>query len=133
MWLSHTQSTMPDKTPQGHPDGFPFHGITFLPFWFSMSPFRFRRSLFQGFPVPCLNIRMPFCDLSHQQESMGLPKFFDVSLPACHGLSTPADLHILASNGCSCIAFGVIGDPRHPRVFISELYQHFRGRGSPYS
>ena len=75
MWLSHTQSTMPDKTPQGHPDGFPFHGITFLPFWFSMSPFRFRRSLFQGFPVPCLNIRIPYCDLSHQQESMGLPKF----------------------------------------------------------
>ena len=27
---------------------------------------------------------------------MGLPKFFDVSLPACHGLWTPADLHILA-------------------------------------
>jgi hypothetical protein len=23
-WLSHAQSTMPDKTPQGHPAGFPF-------------------------------------------------------------------------------------------------------------
>src|SRR5262245_60507066 len=27
---------------------------------------------------------------------MGLPKFFDASLPACHGLRTPADLHRLA-------------------------------------
>jgi hypothetical protein len=29
---------------------------------------------------------------------MGPPKFFDVSLPACHGLRTPADLHILAKS-----------------------------------
>jgi hypothetical protein len=28
---------------------------------------------------------------------MGPPKFFDASLPACHGLWTPADLHILAN------------------------------------
>ena len=28
---------------------------------------------------------------------MGLPKFFDASLPACHGLWTPADLPILAN------------------------------------
>jgi hypothetical protein len=27
---------------------------------------------------------------------MGPPKFFDASLPACHGLWTPADLRILA-------------------------------------
>ena len=27
---------------------------------------------------------------------MGPPKFFDVSLPACHGLRTPVDLPILA-------------------------------------
>src|SRR5215475_6463793 len=30
------------------------------------------------------------------QERRGLPKFFDASLPACHGLRTPADLHHLA-------------------------------------
>jgi hypothetical protein len=30
------------------------------------------------------------------QELMGPPKFFDAPLPACHGLWTPADLHILA-------------------------------------
>ena len=27
---------------------------------------------------------------------MGLPKFLDTSLSACHGLKTPADRHILA-------------------------------------
>jgi hypothetical protein len=31
-----------------------------------------------------------------EQEPLGLPKFFDASLPACHGLRTPADLHRLA-------------------------------------
>ena len=38
---------------------------------------------------------------------MGLPEFYSVSLPACHGLRTPADLHVLAMNECFCIAFGV--------------------------
>ena len=33
---------------------------------------------------------------------MGPPKFFDVSLPACHSLRTPADLHILALTDASC-------------------------------
>jgi hypothetical protein len=37
---------------------------------------------------------------------MGPPKFFDVSLPACHGLRTPADLHILATDGCFVLAWG---------------------------
>jgi hypothetical protein len=37
---------------------------------------------------------------------MGPPKFFDASLPACHGLRTPADLHLLANIGCARIAFG---------------------------
>ncbi len=30
------------------------------------------------------------------QELMGPPTFFDASLPACHGLRTPADLPVLA-------------------------------------
>ncbi len=37
---------------------------------------------------------------------MGLPEFYSVSLPACHGLLTPADLYILADYGCFCVAFG---------------------------
>ena len=67
-----------------------------LPVRFSLPPFRFRYGSVSGFPLPCLNNRIPYNSLSHRQEPMGLPKFFDVSLPACHGLWTPADLHILA-------------------------------------
>jgi hypothetical protein len=32
------------------------------------------------------------------QEPAGLPEFSNVSLPACHGLRTPADIHALAIN-----------------------------------
>jgi hypothetical protein len=39
-------------------------------------------------------------------ETLGLPEFSDVSLLACHGLMTPADLHILACSECFCVAFG---------------------------
>ena len=37
-----------------------------------------------------------FCGV-HTQERLGLPKCLCASLPACHGLRTPADLHILAT------------------------------------
>ncbi len=33
----------------------------------------------------------------------GLPEFYVSSLPACHGLSTPADLHTLANSGASVL------------------------------
>ena len=36
------------------------------------------------------------------QEPSGLHEFSDASLPACHGLRTPADLHAPASAGASC-------------------------------
>jgi hypothetical protein len=32
----------------------------------------------------------------HARSTTGLPEFYDVSLPACHGLMTPPNLHILA-------------------------------------
>jgi hypothetical protein len=71
-WLSHAQSTMPDKTPQPH-----------------------------AVAVTTCLVRS-----TYDQAFLGLPEFYDVSLPACHGLWTPVDLHILANNGSSCIAFG---------------------------
>jgi hypothetical protein len=40
------------------------------------------------------------------RSTTGLPEFYGVSLLACHGLLTPADLHILAYNECFCVAFG---------------------------
>ena len=39
---------------------------------------------------------------SHSQEPTGPPKFSDASLPACHSLRTPADLHMLALTHASC-------------------------------
>ena len=69
---------------------------------------RFRSNLFQGFPDPCLNNRIPCCNLSHRQESMGLPKFLRASLPACHGLWTPADRNQPRHYGRSCFAFGTV-------------------------
>jgi len=53
---------------------------------------------------------------------MGPPKFFDASLPACHSLRTPADLHILAIDGCFVWASGTL-KPWPSATRISKLYQ----------
>ena len=42
---------------------------------------------------------------------MGLPEFSDASLPACHGLRTPADHHILAKSDASVL----------PSVYVKTL------------
>jgi hypothetical protein len=52
-----------------------------------------------GFPLLCLKSCIPYTDVFHGQERVGPPKFFNVSLPACHGLRTPADLPTLANTG----------------------------------
>ena len=52
-------------------------------------------------------LRRPTCVVTpYIRSTMGLPEFFNASLPACHGLLTPVDLHTLAFNGCFCVAFG---------------------------
>ena len=51
---------------------------------------------------------MPYEKPVPRQEPMGPPKCFDVSLPACHSLRTPADLHILAISGCFVLASGAL-------------------------
>jgi hypothetical protein len=57
---------------------------------------RFQHCSVSGFPLPCLRSCIPYAVASHGEERLGPPKFFDVSLPACHGLRTPADLPRLA-------------------------------------
>ena len=37
------------------------------------------------------------------RSAMGLPEFYSASLPACHSLMTPADLHILAKTDASVL------------------------------
>jgi hypothetical protein len=61
-----------------------------------------------------------------------LPKFFDVSLPACHGLRTPADRQHPCPGGCCRVAFGHVKTLGIRNKLISKLYQHFRVRGYPY-
>lgn len=69
---------------------------------------------------------------SVRREPMGPPEFHSISLPACHGLKTPADLSILTRNGCFCVAFGSDKTLGVRISLISKLYQHFRGRDTPY-
>ena len=63
---------------------------------------------------------------------MGLPKFFDVSLPPYHGLMTPADLHTLAKSGVSVLLSVYVKTLGIRNKLISKLYQHFRERDFPY-
>ena len=58
---------------------------------------RFQHCSVSGFPLPCLKSCIPYTHVFHGQERVGPPKFFNGSLPACHGLRTPADLPLLAS------------------------------------
>jgi hypothetical protein len=58
---------------------------------------RFPHCSVSGFPLPCLRSWRPYTVLFHGQERVGPPKCFDASLPACHGLRTPADLPLLAN------------------------------------
>ena len=65
---------------------------------------------------------------------MGLPEFSCTSLPACHGLRTPADLHILAKTDASVLPFQPSAGlkPSASAIAISKRYHHFRDRGLPY-
>ena len=91
---------------------------------------RFQHCSVSGFPLRCLRSRIPSSQVFHVQERLGLPKFFDASLPACHGLRTPADLPLLANPDGRVLPSGAF-TPSASAIAISKLYQHFRGRGPP--
>ena len=59
---------------------------------------------------------------------MGLPEFSRASLPVCHGLWTPADLHTLAQSGVSVLPSVYVKTLGVRITLISKLYQHFRVR-----
>jgi len=65
------------------------------------------------------------------QEPSGLPEFSDVSLPACHGLRTPADIHTLAIKRVLHVGFQVVNTVAIRGLAFSKLYQHFRVRDHP--
>jgi hypothetical protein len=78
-----------------HVRGFPTLGVLRL----IRHPLRFRRAC----PLTVL-LHLP----APGQELRGLPKFFDGSLPACRGLRTPTDLHILAFSDVSVLPSGAL-------------------------
>jgi hypothetical protein len=75
---------------------FPVTVLLHLPASCFTATLRFQHCSVSGFPLPCLKSCIPYTVVFHGQERLGPPKFFDASLPACHGLRTPADLSILA-------------------------------------
>ena len=68
-----------------------------LPPW-STGVRRFQHGSVAGFPLRCLRSWRPSAKVFPPQERLGLPKFFDLSRPACHGLRPPADRHHLATS-----------------------------------
>jgi hypothetical protein len=75
---------------------------------------------------------MPYHCSPHVRSPSGLPGFFNISLPACHGLRTPADLHILAISDASVLPSVYVKTLGIRNKLISKLYQHFRERDLPY-
>ncbi len=111
---------------------FPVTVLLRLPVPWSTVERRFQHCSVSGFPLRCLRSCRPSSQVFHVQERLGLPKFFfDVSLPACHGLRTPADLHNLAKSVALMLPSGAL-KPSASAIAMSKLYQHFRVRGHPY-
>src|SRR6267143_3268697 len=110
---------------------FPVTVLLRLPVPWSTVERRFQHCSVSGFPLRCLRSCLPSSTVFHVQERLGLPKFFDVSLPACHGLRTPADLHNLAQSVALMLPSGAL-QPSASAMAMSKRYQHFRVRGHPY-
>jgi len=109
---------------------FPVTVLLRLPVPWSTVARRFQHCSVSGFPLRCLRSCIPSSKVFHTQERLGLPKFFDLSLPACHGLRTPADLHNLAKSVALMLPSGAL-KPSASAIAMSKLYQHFRVRGHP--
>lgn len=83
-----------------------------------------------GFPLRCLRSWIPAAKVVHIQERLGLPKFFALSLPACHGLRPLAARHTLANAGALMVPAGAC-KPSASAMAMAKLSQHCRGRGHP--
>ncbi len=124
---------MPDKTPHKLAAGFPFGWFRFaFPLRSSGSIVRFRSRLFLGFPG-CASIPAYLVSIFSPAGAYGASQVPGTSLPACHGLWTPADLHHPRHYRMISCCLRITLNPRHPQPTpLSKLYQHFRRRGSPY-
>ena len=75
---------------------FPWPGLLRLPRTCGVTARRFQHGAVSGFPLLGLKSGLPYPVAAPMPELRGSPTCFDASLPACHGLRTPADLAILA-------------------------------------
>jgi len=87
---------------------FPVTVLLHLPGTCSPTVRRFQHCSVSGFPLPCLRSCRPYTVVFHGRNVWGSPKFFDVSLPACHGLRTPADLPLLAMSDGRVLPSGAL-------------------------
>jgi hypothetical protein len=108
----------------------PVTGLLHLPASCCTATLRFQPGSVSGWPLPCLKSWRPYTVVGQGQERWGPPKGFDASLPACHGLRTPAALPLLANPDGRVWPSGAF-KPSASAIAMSQLYQHFRGRGSP--
>jgi hypothetical protein len=129
--LSPPLSTLRDKTPQPHPAGVPCLSTSPLACPWSTVARRFQHCSVSGFPLRCLRRWRPSAKVVHVQERLGPPTCFDASLPACHGLRTPADLHRLALTAVRVWPSGACTPSASAPSALSKLSQHVRVRGHP--
>jgi hypothetical protein len=95
--LPHRRVLRALRLPRRRPQAVPVTGLRRLPGTCAPTGRRCPPGAVSGLPLPCLTSCRPSPDVCHGQEPLGPPEFFAASLPACHGLRTPADLHLLAS------------------------------------
>ena len=119
---------MPHKTPRRH------KASCALPSRQSTAGAGFSTGPCPGFPFRASRSECHACmsTVFSLREPSGFPRFSDVSLPACHGLRTPADLHTLANPGASVLPSVYVKTLGIRNKLISKLYQHFRERDLPY-
>src|SRR5262245_3836491 len=113
--LSPPRSPLREKTPQGHAAGFPWRR---LPVLCSTASRRLPQCSVSGFPLPCLKSCRPRRGFP-RQEPVGLPTFFDISLPACRGLWTPTDRPLLATADRPVLPSGAF----KPSASASRLFE----------
>jgi hypothetical protein len=108
---------------------FPFHGDA-PP---TCTAFRFRHlgsgiALSPGFPLRASisTLQRP----SHSQEPTGPPKFSNASLPTCHSLRTPTDIHILTLTDASNWLRGTL-NPSPSAANLSRSCTSFQGTRLP--
>src|SRR3989454_4424021 len=109
---------------------FPVTVLLRLPVPWSTVERRFQHCSVSGFPLRCLRSCIPSSKVFHVQERLGLPKFFDASLPACHGLWTPADLPLLAMSDGRVLPSGAL-KPSASATSLFEAVPALQGARSP--